>query len=182
MISGEKWLTEKANEKKEYYMHAQNSKDTPFHFLVIKCKNYDHNSKYILPIKPSPNLPEIQSIYWYPSTCLFEGTLLSEGRGTAKPFQYFGHPSLPKTLFRFTPKSMEGAKEPKQKDMVCYGWNLSGTPQQVLKKVDNRIQLKWIIQAYKLFPEKDKFFLKTNSFNRLAGNDVLMQQIIEGRK
>jgi uncharacterized protein YbbC (DUF1343 family) len=75
---------------------------------------------------------------------------------------------------------MEGAKHPKQKDMVCYGWNLSGTPQQVLKKVDNRIQLSWIIQAYKLFPEKDKFFLKTNSFNRLAGNDVLMQQIIDG--
>jgi uncharacterized protein YbbC (DUF1343 family) len=180
MISGEKWLTEKANEKQEYYKTAKNSKDTPFHFLVIKCKNYDHNSKYILPIKPSPNLPEIQSIYWYPSTCLFEGTVLSEGRGTAKPFEYFGHPSLPKNLFRFTPKSMAGAKEPKQKNMVCYGWNLSGTPQQVLKKVDNRIQLKWITHAYKLFPEKDKFFLKTNSFNRLAGNDVLMQQIIDG--
>ncbi|MEJ7823389.1 MAG: DUF1343 domain-containing protein [Chitinophagaceae bacterium] len=180
MISGEKWLTEKANKKQEYYKTAKNSKDTPFHLLVIKCKNYDHNSKYILPIKPSPNLPEIQSIYWYPSTCLFEGTVLSEGRGTAKPFEYFGHPYLPKNLFRFTPKSMEGAKKPKQKDIVCYGWNLSGTPQQVLKKVDNRIQLKWIIQAYKLFPEKDKFFLMTNSFNRLAGNDVLMQQIIDG--
>jgi uncharacterized protein YbbC (DUF1343 family) len=180
MISGEKWLTEKANEKQEYYMHAKNSKDTPFHFLVIKCKNYDHNSKYILPIKPSPNLPEIQSIYWYPSTCLFEGTVLSEGRGTVKPFEYFGHPSLPKNLFKFTPKSMEGAKEPKQKDMICYGWNLYGTPQQVIKKIDNKIQLKWIIQAYKVFPEKDKFFLKTDSFNRLSGNNVLMQQIIDG--
>jgi uncharacterized protein YbbC (DUF1343 family) len=180
MISGEKWLSEKANEKQEYYMHAQNSTDTPFHFLVIKCKNYDHNRKYILPIKPSPNLPEIQSIYWYPSTCLFEGTVLSEGRGTPKPFEYFGHPSLPKTLFSFTPQSMEGAKEPKQKNMICYGWNLSGTPLQVLKAVGNKIQLKWIIQAYKLFPGKDKFFLKTNSFNRLSGNDVLMQQIIDG--
>ncbi len=180
MISGEKWLTEKANEKQGYYKIAKNTKDTPFHFLVIKCKNYDHNSKYILPIKPSPNLPEIQSIYWYPSTCLFEGTVLSEGRGTLKPFEYFGHPSLPKNLFKFTPKSMEGAKEPKQKDMICYGWNLYSTPQQVIKKVDNKIQLKWIIQAYKLFPEKDKFFLKTNSFNRLSGNDVLMQQIIDG--
>lgn len=180
MISGEKWLTEKANKKQEYYMHAQNSKDTPFHFLVIKCKNYDHNSKYILPIKPSPNLPEIQSIYWYPSTCLFEGTVLSEGRGTAKPFEYFGHPSLPKNLFSFTPTSMEGAKEPKQKDKICYGWNLSATPDEVLKQVNNKIQLKWIIQAYKLFPDKVKFFLKTNSFNRLAGNDVLMRQIIDG--
>ena len=179
LISGEKWLTEKANKKEEYYKHAQNSKDTPFHFLVIKCKNYDHTSKYILPVKPSPNLPEIQSVYWYASTCFFEGTVLSEGRGTPKPFQYFGHPSLPKKLFSFTPHSMEGAKDPKQKDQLCYGWNLSGTPEEVLKKVNNRIQLKWIIGAYKLFPDKTKFFLNTKSLNRLAGNDVLMQQIID---
>ena len=181
LISGEKWLTEKANKKEEYYKYAQNSKDTPFHFLVIKCKNYDHTSKYILPVKPSPNLPEIQSVYWYASTCFFEGTVLSEGRGTPKPFQYFGHPSLPKKLFSFTPHSMEGAKDPKQKDQVCYGWNLSGTPEEVLKKVNNRIQLKWIIGAYKLFPDKTKFFLNTKSLNRLAGNDVLVQQIIDGK-
>ena len=181
LISGEKWLTEKANKKEEYYKHAQNSKDTPFHFLVIKCKNYDHTSKYILPVKPSPNLPEIQSVYWYASTCFFEGTVLSEGRGTPKPFQYFGHPSLPKKLFSFTPHSMEGAKDPKQKDQLCYGWNLSGTPEEVLKKVNNRIQLKWIIEAYKLFPDKTKFFLNTKSLNRLAGNDVLVQQIIDGK-
>ena len=181
MISGEKWLTQKANEKEEYYRHAQNSADTPFHFLVIKCKNYDHKSKYILPVKPSPNLPEIQSVYWYPSTCFFEGTNLSEGRGTEKPFQYFGHPSLPKTLFSFTPHSMEGAKDPKIKDKLCYGWNLSDTPEQVLKQVDNKIQLKWILQAYKLFPDKEKFFLNSKSLNRLAGNNILMQQIKEGR-
>lgn len=180
MIAGEKWLTEKANKKQEYYLHAKNLKDTPFHFLVIKCKNYDHKSKYILPVKPSPNLPEIQSIYWYPSTCFFEATNLSEGRGTEKPFQYFGHPSLPKTLFSFTPHSMEGATDPKLKDKVCYGWNLSGTPQQVLKQVNNRIQLKWILQAYKLFPDKSKFFLNSKSLNRLAGNDILMKQIING--
>lgn len=180
MISGENWLSEKANEKQRYYLHAKKSADTPFHFLVIKCKNYDHKSKYILPIKPSPNLPEIQSIYWYPSTCFFEGTVLSEGRGTPKPFQYFGHPSLPKNLFSFTPHSMEGAKDPKLKDKLCYGWNLSGTPEQVLKQVNNRIQLKWILQAYKLFPDKTKFFLNSKSLNRLAGNDVLMQQIIDG--
>lgn len=181
MISGENWLSEKANEKQRYYLHAKNSADTPFHFLVIKCKNYDHKSKYILPIKPSPNLPEIQSIYWYPSTCFFEGTVLSEGRGTPKPFQYFGHPSLPKNLFSFTPHSMEGAKDPKLKDQLCYGWNLSGTPEQVLKQVNNRIQLKWILQAYKLFPDKTKFFLNSKSLNRLAGNDVLMQQIKDGK-
>ena len=181
MISGERWLTEKANKKQEYYMHAENSVDTPFHFLVIKCKNYDHTGKYILPVKPSPNLPEIQSIYWYPSTCFFEGTVLSEGRGTPKAFQYFGHPSLPKTLFSFTPHSMEGAKDPKLKDQLCYGWNLSGTPEKVLQQVNNRIQLKWIIDAYKLFPDKTKFFLATKSLNRLAGNDTLMQQIIGGK-
>ena len=102
MIAGEKWLSEKANQKYSYYQTAHNSADTPFHFLVIKCKNYDHNSKYVLPVRPSPNLPEIQSIYWYPSTCFFEATALSEGRGTDKPFQFFPRtlrkPALPRVL------------------------------------------------------------------------------------
>jgi uncharacterized protein YbbC (DUF1343 family) len=180
MIAGEKWLSQKSNQKYSEYKKAKASADTPFHFLVIKCENYDHNSKYVLPVKPSPNLPEIQSIYWYPSTCFFEATALNEGRGTNKPFQYFGHPSLPKTLFSFTPRSIEGAKAPKLKDQLCYGWNLSGTPQEVLKDVDNKIQLKWIIQAYKMFPQKDKFFLSSSAMSRLAGNDQLMQQIING--
>jgi uncharacterized protein YbbC (DUF1343 family) len=181
MIAGEKWLgSEKANQKMEYYKHVQNSADTPFHFLVIKCKNYDHKSKYHLPVKPSPNLPEIQSIYWYPSTCFFEATVLSEGRGTDKPFQYFGHPSLPKYLFSFTPTSREGAKDPKLKDQLCYGWNVSGIPENVSKQIDNKIQLKWILQAYRLFPQKDKFFLNSTSLDRLAGNNILMQQIKAG--
>ncbi|MBA2249293.1 MAG: DUF1343 domain-containing protein [Chitinophagaceae bacterium] len=180
MIAGEKWLTKKANDKYTYYQHAENSVDTPFHFLIIKCKNYDHNSKYVLPVKPSPNLPEIQSIYWYASTCFFESTVLSEGRGTAKPFQYFGHPALPKNLFRFTPRSTEGAKDPKLKDQLCYGWNVSGSPAQVLKSIGNKVQLKWLIQAFTLFPDKDKFFLNPKSLNRLAGNDKLVQQIKAG--
>ena len=178
MIAGEKWLSDAANKKYSYYLHAKNSADTPFHFLVIKCLNYDHNSKYVLPVKPSPNLPSIQSVYCYPSTCLFEGTTLSEGRGTNKPFQVFGAPSLPKNLYSFTPHPTEGAKSSKHYGEVCYGWNISGTPQEVLKKIDNKIQLKWIIQAYKLFPDKENFFLK--GFDRLAGNDVLMQQIKDG--
>jgi uncharacterized protein YbbC (DUF1343 family) len=181
MIAGEKWLTEKANERYTYYQTAHNSPDTPFHFLVIKCKNYDHNSKYTLPVRPSPNLPEIQSVYLYPSICFFEATTLSEGRGTDKPFQYFGHPLLPKTLFSFVPHSTEGAKDPKLKDQVCYGWNLSGTPEEVLKRVDNKVQLNWVLQAYKLFPEKDKFFLSSTSLNKLAGNDELVQQIKCGK-
>ncbi len=180
MIAGEKWLGDAANKKYSFYQHAENSVDTLFHFLVIKCVNYDHNSKYVLPVRPSPNLPSIQSIYWYPSTCFFEGTVLSEGRGTDKPFQLFGHPSLPKDLISFTPGSREGATNPKLNGQVCYGWDISGTPAQVLAKVDNKIQLKWIMQAYKLFPDKENFFLKTSHFNRLAGNDLLMQQIKNG--
>jgi uncharacterized protein YbbC (DUF1343 family) len=188
MLSGEKWLSEKANQRSEYYKTAKNSlPDTLFHFTVIKCGNYTHNSKYQLPVKPSPNLPEIQSIYWYPSTCYFEGTVLSEGRGTNKPFEIFGHPSLPKTLYKFTPVSTEGAKDPKLKDQVCYGWNISGTPEQVLKKIDNKIQLKYLLEAYRLFPDKESFFIKTKSgdmdqsfFNKLAGNSSLMQQIKAG--
>src|SRR5215203_581706 len=152
MIAGEKWLSEKANARHDYYKTAQNSADTPFHFLVIKNGNYTHKSKYVLPVKPSPNLPEIQSIYWYPSTCFFEGTVLSEGRGTDKAFQVFGHPSLPKTLYRFTPTSREGAKDPKLKDQQCYGWNLSGNPENVLKKINGRLQLKYLLEAYMLFP------------------------------
>ena len=135
----------------------------------------------MLPIKPSPNLPDMQSIYWYASTCFFEGTTFSEGRGTAKPFQYIGHPDMPKNMFRFTPKSTAGAPNPKHKDKVCYGYDLSGTPEQVLKKVDNRIQLKFFIESYKLFPNKDSFLTKVSSIHRLAGTDQLMQQIKEGK-
>jgi uncharacterized protein YbbC (DUF1343 family) len=188
MIAGEKWLSEKANTRHEYYKRAQNSPpDTLFHFMVIKCGNYDHKSMYELPVKPSPNLPDMQSIYWYPSTCYFEGTVLSEGRGTEKPFQIFGHPSLPKNLYQFTPVSRDGAKEPKLKNQLCYGWNLSGSKEQVLKNVNNRIQLKYLIDAYTLFPDKENFFIKPKSgnideafFNKLAGNGTLMQQIKSG--
>ncbi len=180
MIAGEKWLSDDANKKYSYYLRAENSVDTPFHFLVIKCMNYDHNSKYILPVKPSPNLPSIESIYWYPSTCFFEGTILSEGRGTEKPFMLFGHPKLPKNLISFTPKPREGATDPKFNGQVCYGWDISGTREEILKKIDNKIQLKWIMQAYKLFPDKANFFLKSEHFNHLAGNDILMQQIKDG--
>lgn len=187
MIAGEKWLSEKANTRHEYYKRVQNSVDTPFHFMVIKNENYDHKSRYVLPVKPSPNLPDIQSIYWYASTCYFEGTVLSEGRGTEKPFQIFGHPLLPKNLYQFTPVSRPGATNPKLKDQVCYGWNLSGAPDEVFKKVDGRIQLKYLIEAYKLFPDKKNFFIMPKSgnmdesfFNKLAGNSTLMQQLKDG--
>ena len=188
MIAGEKWLNDKANDRYDYYRNfAQNSVDTPFHFQIIKNGNYTHKSKYVLPVKPSPNIPNIQSIYLYPSTCFFEGTVLSEGRGTNKQFQVFGHPSLPKNLYSFTPNPNEGAKNSKLYGQLCYGWDLSGTPEEVLAKVDNRIQLKWVMEAYRLFPKKDSFFIIPKSgkmeesfFNRLAGNNELWQQIKNG--
>jgi uncharacterized protein YbbC (DUF1343 family) len=171
MLVGEKWLAKTPS----------NSKAQPLDLTVIPCADYTHTSKYVLPVKPSPNLPEIQSIYLYPSTCFFEGTILSEGRGTDKPFQLFGHPFLPKNLARFTPTSKEGAKNPKLKDQLCYGWDLSGTPEETLEKVNNQIQLKWLIEAYRLFPQKDSFFLQNKFINLLAGNDVLARQIRDGK-
>ncbi|MCB0776044.1 MAG: DUF1343 domain-containing protein [Chitinophagaceae bacterium] len=181
MIAGEGWISEKAKAKYAYYKTAENSVDTPFHFQVIKCAGYDHKSKFILPVKPSPNLPNIQSIYLYPSICFFEGTVLSEGRGTNKQFQVFGHPSYPKDMYSFTPNPNEGAKNSKLYGQVCFGWDLSGTPKEVLKEVDNKIQLKWLMEAYRLFPDKENFFLKNNYFNKLAGNDELIQQIRSGK-
>lgn len=157
---------------------------------VIKCRNYTHDSKYILPEKPSPNLPDAGSVYWYPSTCFFEGTVLSEGRGTDKPFQKFGHPSLPHNMYSFTPVANPGASDPKLKDKVCYGWDLSGSNEKVLEKINNHIQLKYLLEAYKLFPDKENFFIKPKKtdpkpedyfFNKLSGNAELKQQIIDGK-
>lgn len=157
---------------------------------VIKCRNYTHKSKYILTEKPSPNLPDAGSIYWYPSTCFFEGTVLNEGRGTEKPFQIFGHPLLPKNLYAFTPVANAGSASPKLKDQLCYGWNLSSTNEKILEQLNNQIELKYLLEAYKLFPEKHNFFLKPKKadskptdyfFNKLAGNAELMQQIVDGK-
>jgi len=180
MIYGEEWY-----DKNAYKWSADKGE---FELTVVPCNNYSHTTKYELPVKPSPNLPNNQSIYLYPSTCFFEGTVLSEGRGTTKQFQIFGHPSLPKTLISFTPRSMDGAKTPKLQDQLCYGWDLSGTTEEVLKKVNGRIQLKWLLEAYKLFPDKNAFFIVPKSgkpedyfFNKLAGNSTFMQQLKEGK-
>ncbi|HRI26094.1 MAG TPA: DUF1343 domain-containing protein, partial [Ferruginibacter sp.] len=113
MLAGENWLSAKANAINAYNITTEPTADTPFHVTVIKCKNYNHRTKYELPVMPSPNLKEMQSIYLYPSTCFFEGTVLSEGRGTDKPFQVFGHPTLPNNLYSFTPKPNAGAKNSK---------------------------------------------------------------------
>jgi uncharacterized protein YbbC (DUF1343 family) len=184
MLIKEKLLSTAANAiintkiKKGIWMPVKNHPDELITvFKIIACKNYTHNSKYVLPIMPSPNLKNMQSIYMYPSTCFFEGTVMSEGRGTDYPFQIFGHPSLPNTLFSFTPKPNAGAKSGKCFNQQCYGWNESGTTEEILKKLNKKIQLKFFIDAYKLFPNKDSFFLKNNFINKLAGNDAFQQQI-----
>lgn len=182
MLVGEAWLSAPA--MKALAERKSGSTDA---MKVIPCDRYTHKSVYALPVAPSPNLPDMSSVYWYPSTCFFEGTVLSEGRGTRTPFQVFGHPSLPSTLHAFTPTAMPGAANPKLKDQRCYGWNLADTPDGVRKKVDGRLQLSWLLEAYRLFPDKEKFFIlpksgdpKASFFNKLAGNETLMRQIREG--
>ena len=180
MLLQEAWLGEAANKAYDLLKRTRYAAGAKYFQLhVIPVKNYTHKSKYVLPIAPSPNIPEIQSVYWYGSTCFFEGTTFSEGRGTPKPFQYIGHPLMPKTMFAFTPKSTSGAPSPKHKDKVCYGFNLSGTPDDVLRKIDNKVQVKYLMEAYKLFPQKDSFF--TKGIYRLVGNDELVQQIKDGK-
>ncbi len=188
MLMGENWLSPAANAKNKYNVSTNPTADTAFHVMVIKNKGYNHNSHYRLPVNPSPNLKQMQSIYWYPSTCFFEGTVLSEGRGTDSPFQIFGHPDYPKNLFSFTPNPNEGAKSSKLFGKKCYGWNLTGTEAEVLAEVDSKIQLKWLLQAYKMFPDKTKFFLlpksgnmKESFFNKLVGNNDLWQQLKAGK-
>jgi len=150
-----------------------------FQLLVIPCKNYTHKSRYALPVKPSPNLPNMQSVYLYPSLCFFEGTQVSLGRGTDKPFQQFGHPAWPTDLYHFVPRSTEGAKNPPLLNQTCYGYDLSKI--DPAKEINGHIQLKWLIKAYSLSPSKSDFFLPSGYFNKLAGNDLLMQQIKDGK-
>ena len=189
MLLGEEWLPWKFIRKQDKKISIGEvlgfeEEKSNFRLIVIKCKNYTHQSRYVLPVKPSPNLPDMGAIYWYPSICFFEGTVLSEGRGTLHPFEVFGHPKLPANLYAFTPVSNAGAKEPKLKNQLSYGWNLADSK----VSYPTCIQLKWLLQAYRLFPDKDSFFIIPKSgkatdyfFNKLAGNDILMQQIKSGK-
>lgn len=156
MINGEKWLRNNLNCK----------------LKVIKITNYDRNKKYKLTFKPSPNLPNQQSINLYPSLCFFEQTPVSVGRGTEKQFQVIGTPYWENFKFNFTPKSMPGAKYPKHENLTCYGLNLEN--EEYLSKID----LKWLILAYKNEKNKDNFF--KSGFHRLAGNKLLEEQIKKG--
>jgi len=144
---------------------------------VIPCKNYTHETEYILPVPPSPNLRRQQAVRLYPSTALFEGTIISEGRGTDYPFEVFGHPELVIGDYYFTPVSRQEAKSPKLMGQLCRGedlrsWKPSGGNWE-------RIELQWLINAYNSFPNKDIFF--TGFFLRLCGTRQISDDIKAGR-
>ena len=144
---------------------------------VIKCDNYTHETMYELPVMPSPNLPNMNSVYLYPSVCFSEGTVLSCGRGTEFPFQVMGAPKMPDTGFSFTPKPSFGSSNPKHNGEVCYGIDLRNAMQDGLVPTPG-MNLQWIIDAYNAYPEKDKFF--NGYFDTLAGSSTLREQIIQG--
>ncbi|PQB04833.1 exo-beta-N-acetylmuramidase NamZ family protein [Aureitalea marina] len=158
MINGQKWLKNEVQPE----------------LKVIQMQGYSKGMLYSLPIRPSPNLPNDQSINLYPSLCFFEGTPVSAGRGTETQFQVFGAPFLPEDRYSygFTPVANTGAKYPKFKNEACSGIDLRDYP-----KLD-QLNLKWLIQAYQDSPDKDKFF--NNFFVKLAGTDQLQQQIKDG--
>jgi uncharacterized protein YbbC (DUF1343 family) len=149
---------------------------------VIPCEHYHHRIFYELPVAPSPNLRDMRAIYLYPSTCLFEGTVISEGRGTPAPFQIFGHPDLPpdSAPFAFTPRAMPGAQQPKLKDQLCRGFDLSNIPLDSLRQ-NARVDLQYLLAAYRLFPRKDQFFLANGFFDKLAGGSELRESIVAGQ-
>lgn len=158
MINGEGWLEGKLEAN----------------LTVIPLLNYNHLSKYILPIKPSPNLPNNIAIGHYPSLCFFEGTTVSVGRGTAAPFQQIGHPAYSGS-YSFKPTSGPGSKYPKHENVVCQGIDLQ-------KKAPNfeRLDFSYIIEFYEKLKNKEKFFNDDNFFNLLAGTDQLKKMIVEG--
>ncbi|MDR1225966.1 MAG: DUF1343 domain-containing protein [Prevotellaceae bacterium] len=162
MLNGEGWL----------------KKSVQCKLTVITCKDYTHAAPYVLPVKPSPNLPNQRSIYLYPSLCIMEGTIMSIARGTTFPFQAFGHPDWKGKTFSFTPKSIKGvANHPPHEGKVCHGVNLQQLNDQDLF-TQKKMSLDYIVEAYRYFAEKEKFF--TKFFTNLTGTDALQKQIEQG--
>ena len=155
MVNGENWL----------------EKGLVCDLTVIKNRNWDHQTFYSLPVKPSPNLPDDISIAWYPSLCLFEQTICSVGRGTNKAFQHIGHPEYPDSSYFFIPKSQEGAKHPLFENEVCYGIDFGFNGPQY------EFTIQPLIDFYKVMGKED--FFKTY-LHRLAGTKTLQQQIEDG--
>lgn len=161
MVNGEKWL---AGEKTADY-------------TVIPMLNYHKKQRYTVKERPSPNLPNDRAINLYPSLCFFEGTQVSVGRGTDWPFQVYGSPWMKNMPFSFTPKPNFGAKNPFLNQQRCYGENLTGYQEDL-----RRINLKWLINAYKQYKNpKQDFFTKNLWIDKLAGTDQLRKQIVSGK-
>ena len=146
---------------------------------VVCCKNYTHQTRYTLPIAPSPNLRSMQAIYLYPSVCLFEGTICSLGRGTENPFEMYGHPKI-NSDFSFIPRSVAGAKNPPLLNNVCYGVDLRKVPHEEI--IAKGFHLEYIIDAYKRMNMGAEFFgPRKRFFHLLTGVDYIYQMIIEGK-
>jgi uncharacterized protein YbbC (DUF1343 family) len=148
----------------------------PAKLTVIKCKNYDHTTHYELPIAPSPNLPTQHSIYLYPTTCLFEGTVLSMGRGTEAPFEIYGHPDLKGYDYSFTPAPNAGSAEPPHMGRLCYGGDLRDIPNEEIWR--EGIDLSYMVQAYHNLAIKEKFFKPM--FEKLIGVSWVREMIMAG--
>ena len=161
MINGEKWLT----------------KQLICDLKVVKCKNYTHQTLYKLPVPPSPNLPNMKSIYLYSSICLFEGTPVSLGRGTTFPFQVYGHPLMKGYSFSFMPKSIPGAKNPPLLNKRSFGVDLRNLSDKEI--FEKGLDLSYIIDAYKNLKMGNKFF--TSFFEKLIGVDYVRTMIVNGK-
>ncbi len=144
--------------------------------------NYTHSTRYELPIAPSPNLQSEESILLYPSLCFFEGTSISIGRGTEKPFEVYGAPELTAGDYFFTPEPIKGVSEnPPHKGEKCRGRELFTFANEKLQRVDNDFTLSYLIDAYEHYPDKDKFFTNGSFFDKLAGNSTLREMIQAGK-
>ena len=161
MINGEKWL----------------KNGISCNLTVVDCENYWHSSEYILPIAPSPNLQSKEAIALYPSLCLFEGTVISVGRGTQTPFEIIGHPLYSGNNFSFTPKPTKGSSNPPFKNKKCYGIDIKS----ITNFPVSEINLKYLIKSYKSLKNKTTYFNKNQFFDKLSGNKKLREQIINGK-
>lgn len=162
MINGEGWL----------------DCDVKCRLKVIPCQGWERSMTLPLPVRPSPNLPDSISVMLYPSVCLFEGTVVSEGRGTDTPFQVFGHPDLKNMPYTFTPRSIPGmSRYPKCMGELCHGMDLRQKYEEVKK--GRRLRLDWLLAAYRYYSGKAPFF--TPFFDKLAGNDRLRKDIESGK-
>lgn len=146
---------------------------------VIPCADYTRSTRYRLPVNPSPNLKSMKAIYLYPSTCYFEGTVMSLGRGTEMPFEIYGHPSMKNAPFSFTPRSMPGAKNPPLNGRLCHGKDLRGLDEDSI--IARGVDLSYVIDAYRSMPPalQPKFF--TSFFNLLIGDRRVAPMIREGK-